>query len=57
MMTLEHSIRAHMLVERQFVNNATNLAEAAADAMGRHEFLDDETHIIWDIALEFFPEA
>ena len=57
MMSLEASIRAHMLLEYPHVDNATNLAEAAADAMDRHDLLDDDTSVIWDIALEFFPEA
>ncbi len=55
MMTLEKSIRAHMLLEAPYVDNATNLAEATADVMDHMEWLDDETHVIWDLALEFFP--
>ena len=32
------------------VNN-TALAEAAADALDHDEWLDDETHQVWDIAI------
>jgi hypothetical protein len=31
---------------------ATTLAESAANTLGHDEWLDDETHWIWDLALE-----
>lgn len=55
MNTLENSIRMHMRVEAPFTNNATNLAENTADVMEHMEWLDDETHVVWDVATEFFP--
>ena len=32
--------------------NATALAEDAADRLDHLEWLDDETHVIWDCAVE-----
>lgn len=32
--------------------NATQLAEDTAWALGHAEWLDDETHVVWDIAVE-----
>ena len=32
----------------------TALAEAAADHFGRLEWLDEETHWIWDVAIDAF---
>ena len=32
--------------------NLTGLAEATADEMGQHEWLDDPDHWIWDMAIE-----
>ncbi len=55
MNTLENNIRMHMRVEAPHVTNATNLAENTAYTMGHDEWLDDDTHVIWEIATEFFP--
>lgn len=35
----------------------TQLAEAAADAFEAWEWLDDETHEVWDLAIEAFEYA
>lgn len=35
---------------------ATQLAEATAIALGHDEWLDDETHWIWDLALSWIGE-
>ena len=35
---------------------ATSLAEAAAITLGHDEWLDDETHWIWDLAVETHSE-
>ena len=32
--------------------NSTLLAESAADHFGHDEWLDDETHFVWDAAFE-----
>lgn len=57
MNTLENSIRMYMRVEAGAVDNATNLAENTAWTMGHDEWLDDETHPVWEVALEFFPDV
>jgi len=35
--------------------NETEAAEACSNALGRDEWLDDECHILWEIALDYFP--
>ena len=35
----------------------TQLAEAAADEFDRHDWLDDETHPVWDWAIEAFETS
>jgi len=42
----------HDFVDEVGEVNATRLAEAAADDVGSVEWLDDETHWIWDIAAQ-----
>lgn len=37
--------------------NCTTLAEACADALGHDEWLDEEGHVVWEIALEFAEES
>lgn len=46
-----------MLRNAERYDNATNLAEAAAhEADGDHDdWLDDDTHWIWDLAAEIIP--
>jgi hypothetical protein len=34
--------------------NMTHLAESCANDLDHSEWLDDETHIIWDVASEFY---
>ena len=36
---------------------ATTLAESAANTLGHDEWLDDETHWIWDLAIEIGDQA
>jgi len=36
--------------------NTTTLAEACAHAIGSDSWLDDELHVVWEIASEFYPE-
>ena len=54
-MTLEQNIRGYMLAEAAFCDNATELAENAAHHFDRDDWLDDETHVVWDLAIEFIP--
>ena len=54
----KHNIKRTMrdlITENGFATyngNATALAEDAADRLGSLEWLDDETHVIWDCAVE-----
>ncbi len=50
-------IQAFMLAERAEVESATMLAENAAHAFDHDEWLDDETHIVWDLANDIFNEV
>jgi hypothetical protein len=53
---LSKAIRNHMqfLMDIDPLDNATILAEEAAWAFDRGEWLDDPDHEVWEIALEFF---
>lgn len=51
----ERMIRAKMVFESVKVDNATTLAENVANDLDHPEWLDDETHVVWEIATEFFP--
>lgn len=42
--------------DNNFVN-LTELAEAAAHELGHDEWLDDETHEVWDIAITVAEKA
>lgn len=53
------SIKRHMrTIARDHVDpdtdemNCTALAESTAHHFGRDEWLDDDTHIVWDLAIE-----
>ncbi len=54
-MTTQAQVRAYMVVECHEVDNATNLAENAAWHFDRSEWLDNDTHWVWDLAAEFVP--
>lgn len=52
------TVRAYMLRHRDEHDNATSLAEDAAhNALDddHDEWLDDETHWVWDLAIEVIP--
>jgi len=36
-------------------DNATSLAEAAAHAVDHDEWLDDEQHWVWELAIQVIP--
>lgn len=48
-------IRDWMRLNAQDYDNPTALAEACAHEFNHDEWLDDDTHEIWDHALEFKP--
>ena len=52
-MIMQAQVRNYMAVECHSVDNATNLAENAAWHFNRSEWLDDDTHWVWDLAAEF----
>jgi hypothetical protein len=52
---LRAKIKAHMLANAEHHDNATSLAEDAAhyaDTVDHDAWLDDETHWVWELALE-----
>ncbi|MNY65361.1 hypothetical protein D3C86_2026230 [compost metagenome] len=56
-MNLETSVRRWMALNHAEYETATDLTEAAASEFDTCNWLDDETHPIWDWALEFVPTA
>lgn len=58
-MSIQTKIRKtaiQLLNEDGCYSNATTLAEDVANEMKCPQWLDDENHIIWDIALEEFDK-
>ena len=57
-MTLEEEIRDVMETVQEVdpVDNATILAEECCWIMGHDEWLDDDDHVVWEIALDFFDD-
>jgi len=62
---LQRKVRSFMATEAQELlalpfndseRNATHLAENAAVEFDHDEWLDDETHWVWEFALDFWPE-
>ena len=58
MAKLEHKIRKalFLIMLRKKVDSATILAKEVAHYIHRADWLDDDQHPVWDLALEFFPE-
>ena len=46
-------IRAWMRLHAREFRNSTDLAEACADALDHDEWLDDESHQVWDLAIKY----
>ena len=59
-MNLKTEVRRYMEREVQGLNphdiNPTQLAENAAHAFDQDNWLDDETHWVWDLAISFIPD-
>ena len=55
MATTEQLIRGYMAIDAEFCETATELAESTADHFGAWHWLDDETHVVWELALEYIP--
>lgn len=58
-MNVQNEVRQWMYdaqynTEPSCYENATQLAEAAADTFEHDEWLDDPEHWIWELAVEFF---
>ena len=60
-MNIERQIKQHMratlrageCIDRHTgIADCTKLAEETAHALGHSEWLDDDQHIVWDIAIE-----
>lgn len=49
-----NDIVSFMQVEVNNVASATELAENTAYGFDHPEWLDDETHIVWDLAVDIF---
>ncbi len=49
--------RKYMRLHVNYVDSATTLAEQTATAMGNPEWLDDETHWVWDMAVSELEKA
>jgi len=49
---VQSSEGGHLIDRRSGEINATLLAENAAHAFDHDEWLDDETHYVWELALE-----
>lgn len=63
---LQRKVRSFMATEAQVLlalpfndseRNATHLAENAAQEFDADAWLDDETHWVWEFALDFWPEG
>lgn len=50
------AIRGWMSNNWEYFNNSTVLAEEAVYLFGEDEWLDCETHPIWELALEYMEE-
>jgi hypothetical protein len=52
----ERDIRAWMRLHAEHYETSTELAEACAIALDHDEWLDNELHTIWDVAVELMDE-
>lgn len=47
-------ILSHFTMDEIEYQNSTHLAEDVADLMEHNEWLDDETHVLWDVCVDIF---
>lgn len=56
-MSIEDQVKEYMVRESDYVDSATQLAENVAHEFGQDEWLDDETHWVWEMAATIYTAS